>query len=100
LAERFEESFIADPIELACDRLKADVAIAPPFPARFRPPCSSLMPHAAQRDETAHRAGTLLDVQFGAIQVVQPSWPNLPIRIGSAAPDGIAARVPIQLLAL
>ena len=75
LPQRLNERLVADPVELAGDRLDADVC-AHGLPLPSSP--STLRRCAARRLTTWNRASVRIVssvfAQFGAIQLVQPSW--------------------------
>ena len=102
LAQRLEQGFVADAVELAGDRLKVNVGHRR-LPSRAGLPHRvSLALHALGRVEPGVAPIWLLSsVQFGAIQVVQPSCPNWPRRTGSTAPAGMRQfGIPIELVAI
>ncbi len=90
LAQRLEQGFVADAVELACHCFKVNVG----HRRLPRLPACRIRLFRSMRSagwNLASRRYASVVVQSGAIQVVQPSWPKWPSRMGSTAPDGMAS---------
>ena len=77
LPERLQEGVVADPVELACDGFEADIGHGRPLQCpvaavrlRFRRRLSAGWKRASRRSAPSST------FQFGAIQLVQPRWPD------------------------
>ena len=81
LAQRLDEGFVADPVELAGDGFEADVGHGRlPIASSFSGAACASCAQRVRPDGSARRSASVRSAaaQFGAIQLVQPSCPDVP----------------------